>query len=427
MGVAVMSSMWGAVAFAEHLGPLHHSEAVLLVHNGHAEVLEFDALLDDRVRADRHLRTALGKIRKNLFAERLSLPADEQVGRDAEGFEVLLEVAVVLLGQDLGRGHEGALEAVVERVHHRRNRHHRLPTPDVPLDEPAHLHAALRIANDVLQSPFLRAGEREGKHFVQKAPVVVAGIAEDAPRHLLPRLPRKHEEKLDKQKLLELEPLARLPKLGLALGEVDGSPRHAPVDEAVFFLHPRGQDVRDVEAVLLEEAVDDAAERPAREADFFERGAAGVEGDDAARIERGPFFAELVEVGVGERELTSELLRLAVESDAVAVLEQLLDPARAPEPDAFQLRPARVFDDQFEPALAAPPRHESERAHLADDRHRSHVFVEVADGRDGGAVEVAAGVVVEEVAERVHAGTGEGFGFAGSYPAQVRDVAIKDV
>src|SRR5690606_10285893 len=111
--------------------------------------------------------------------------------------------------------------------------------------------------------------------------------------------------------LLELEPLACAVQFALAFREVDGPQRHAAVEQVVLAYEPLGEQLPELQTVLLDEVVEDVPEGAAGQADLFERRAAGVERDDAPGIERRPFGVELVEVRVRERILAAELLRLA--------------------------------------------------------------------------------------------------------------------
>ena len=64
-------------ALLHQLEPLHHTEAVLLVDDHQAQLLELDILLEQRVRADHHLhqpfRDQLLDLR--LFPCRYSIPS----------------------------------------------------------------------------------------------------------------------------------------------------------------------------------------------------------------------------------------------------------------------------------------------------------------------------------------------------------------
>ena len=59
MGVAVITSTSGCTPFCTQAETLHHAEAMLLVDDREAELLELDILFEQRVRADHHMRPVL--------------------------------------------------------------------------------------------------------------------------------------------------------------------------------------------------------------------------------------------------------------------------------------------------------------------------------------------------------------------------------
>jgi hypothetical protein len=62
----------------------------------------------------------------------------------------------VLAGQDLGRGHQGRLEAARRRVGHGQRRDRRLAGAHVALQQPAHLLAGAQIGADLGEGLRLR-------------------------------------------------------------------------------------------------------------------------------------------------------------------------------------------------------------------------------------------------------------------------------
>ena len=399
---------------------------MLLVDDGETEVLELDRVLDEGVRADGDGGAALFQIGQNLLAQRLPLPADEEADLDAERLEVLLEIRVVLLGEDLGRRHERALEAGVERLHHRRDGDDGLAAADVALDEPVHLPPGHRVVRDVLDGAELRAGEREREHVVDEPPGVVAGRAERRAGHVLPLLVREREQELEEEQLLELQPPLRPAEFARVFREVDRAEGDVAGDEVVALAHPLRQHFGDLEPVLFDEPVDQPPERPAVEPDFVERRAAGVERDDPARVERRALGVELVEVGVGHRERAAVLLGLAVEGHALFGLKQAVDVIGAAEPHALQRPAALVLHEELEPLLAAAPGHEVLRLHEPDDGDGLAARGELADRRHRRAVEVAAGIGAEEVAERLRARLAQRVRAPRADAWQVGDVGIED-
>ena len=70
----------------------------------------------------------------------------------------------MLLGQDFGGGHDGALGAVGDRQPQRSRCHRGLARADVPLQQTAHRYGLRQIAADMAEGSALRRGqlEREG-------------------------------------------------------------------------------------------------------------------------------------------------------------------------------------------------------------------------------------------------------------------------
>ena len=81
------------------------AETMLLVDDGDGDLAQVDAFLDQRVRADEDLRRARVVLHR----------AREERDLDAELAARLLERQEVLLGERLGRGHERAFAARLDR------------------------------------------------------------------------------------------------------------------------------------------------------------------------------------------------------------------------------------------------------------------------------------------------------------------------
>ncbi len=119
IGVAVMWRRCGRSSLAASRSALRDAEAVLLVDDGDGEVAEVDLLLDQRVRPDDDLG----------IARRDELPgggvllgperAREQRHAYAERRAELVDREEVLLGEGLGRRHERALAAGLDRAQER--------------------------------------------------------------------------------------------------------------------------------------------------------------------------------------------------------------------------------------------------------------------------------------------------------------------
>jgi hypothetical protein len=93
---------------------------------------------------------------------------DREVGEGARDREV------VLLGEDLGRGHDGALAPGLDGCEERGDRDYGLAAADIPLQEAAHGPLRSHVGQDLLYHPLLRSCELERQTpqiRVQEAPV----------------------------------------------------------------------------------------------------------------------------------------------------------------------------------------------------------------------------------------------------------------
>ena len=139
-------------------------EAVLLVDDGDGEVAKAHVLLDQRVCSDRDLHVARGDQLANVRVLPGADGAREERDPDAELGADALDREEVLLGEDLGRRHEGALPPGLDRPEQRRQRDDGLPGADVALQQPLHRRRAREIAVDLGDRPFLRLGQGEWQH-----------------------------------------------------------------------------------------------------------------------------------------------------------------------------------------------------------------------------------------------------------------------
>ncbi len=222
----------------------------------------------------------------------------------------------------------------------------------------------------------------------------------------------EREEQLQVEQLVELEPLPRRREFVGGLGEVDGAQGDAGVEQAVA-----GDEIGrkriglQVGAVVADEAVDQAAEAAAAQADAVEGGAAGVEGDDAPGVEAGRVVVEAVEVGVRQAPRRAEAQRAPVDGEALADLEGALHPLDALKPRALDRPAALVLEDDVE--ALAPAHHHVDAFHGHEHRHRRPVLAQVAHEGGRRAVEVAARIQVEQVARGAHADALEHLGAFG--------------
>ena len=223
-------------------GALVDAEAVLLVDDDHPQRRELDRLGDEGVRPDQDVDRSGGELVDEPGARRGGRPAREQFDRHRTGPAEAPAVGnvepgeqrpggeVVLLGEDLGRDHEGALEAALDRVEQRRQGDDRLARPDVALQQPVHRLRRGEVVPDLADHAGLRRRELErerGEEALDEADPapgrldVVGDAAGVRGRGAL-----AHDEgDLDPEQLVESEPAPGENGLFHRLGLVDGTER----------------------------------------------------------------------------------------------------------------------------------------------------------------------------------------------------------
>ena len=154
-----------------------------------------------------------------------------------------------------------------------------------------------------------------------------------------------------------------------------------------------------------------------------DRSRALVHGNDPARVQRigfrvGRVGLDQLEVGVGELQAGVGIpLQRAVEHDVIARVELILQERGVEPRDAD--RAARVADERLEDPEAGPPRRAEPALHdLTADRD-GLPFLHGSHGPQVAAVLVTQGKPVEEVFDRVQAGTRKICRFARTHTLQV--------
>ena len=189
--------------------PLCDAEAVLLVDDRETEAREAHLLFDHRVRADDEPGFARRDLREHRVA-RLALAAAGQPGNgDAERREPADELLQMLLGQDLGRRHQRALPAGVDRARGGERGDDGLARADVALQQAVHRHAAAEVGVDLGADAALRARELERQRATQGL-VQLAVRRRERRRALALALALGEQlRELLRQQLVELEALPR--------------------------------------------------------------------------------------------------------------------------------------------------------------------------------------------------------------------------
>ena len=400
---------------------------MLLVDHGERQVAERHALLDQRVRPDRQVDRAIGDplhdarsilARDGAGQERVR---DGRVGRgrrrgiqersltvvlrrgprqieERHGADPVQERrhgSQVLPGEDLGRRHDRRLMAGLDRDERRVQRDERLPGSDVSLEQDVHRPGSPHRLADRVDRSLLRPGrlerQRPGEPLGQRARHRVR----DAGLLGLHAMLAERDPELEREQLVELQPLLRAGELALILGEMDLPQRLVVVAEG-FGLHQLGREWIGDRRQLLERRVDQLADRPRRDA-LRRR----MHRRDARRVDQvGLIAAEELDL------LVRELGTASIERDDAGdghFLPDLVDGGEPRLVEERQIEPAgRVGERDDDHGLAAP-RRPSE--HLADRRDHGRIRTgsQVADRLHARAVDVAARVVVQQVAHRLDA------------------------
>ena len=281
-----------AVALGER-GALLDAEAVLLVDDDHAQAVELDARLEQRVRADDERGVARGDALQARAPLGRAQVARDHRHLDAERLDEPAHGRGVLLHEHLGGREQRGLCAALRGAQHRVHGDDRLARADVAEQQAPHRPAAREVAVDVADAALLAVRERERQRRVV-ALEQLAGAAEGL------RLGRAGaalgERDLQQQQLLVGQAVARDARLLGRLRRVqrgDGvaaqrqAPRHAQGD---------GQRIGDrvrARQVLLDELAQHARRERARGV---------VDGHDAARVQPLPRLGEHLVLAHGQLE-----------------------------------------------------------------------------------------------------------------------------
>ncbi len=311
--------------------------------------------------SDRDLHVARGDQLANVRVLPGADGAREERDPDAELGADALDREEVLLGEDLGRRHEGALPPGLDRPEQRRQRDDGLPGADVALQQPLHRRRAREIAVDLGDRPFLRLGQGEGQHRAVALQELAAGRQRLGDQLLALGRPARERE-LEDEELVEGEPLPGLLGLCERAGAVQGNERVGPERQGLGGGEP-GRERVSLRPDERERLAHERAQLLLRE-----RLACGVDGCVVGGLRH---LAEVVAL-----DLEAEAVQLAPQAHARAGSELRLEP-RLVEPRRADL--AGVVRDprrqDLEPAAAAPG---GDRAHDSFD-HSLVLAEEVAD------------------------------------------------
>ena len=149
--------------------PLPDAEPMLLVDHRKPEIGERDALLEERVGADRDVDFAVRQCGERGAARRRPVAPGHEPDAQADPLGERRHPLVMLAGEDFGRRHHRRLPSRFDHVRHRDQRDHRLARSDVALQEPDHALLGPEIGADILDRLLLRFGQRERQRGLEAA------------------------------------------------------------------------------------------------------------------------------------------------------------------------------------------------------------------------------------------------------------------
>ena len=139
-------------------------EALFLVDDQQAQLLEPDVVGEKAVGADHHVHRPVGQPGDNSPGLGGGEESAEDLNSDGVRGEAVAEGLAVLLGQQGGRNQYGGLSAVLDGLEDGSDRHLGLAESHVAAHQPVHGHRPFHVALDVLDGPELvwRLLEAEG-------------------------------------------------------------------------------------------------------------------------------------------------------------------------------------------------------------------------------------------------------------------------
>ena len=401
--------------------PLNHAEAVLLVDDHEPETLELHALLHERVGAQDQVHPARLQVGPHFPARGPLDRARQQRHAKARGRQEPLDVQIVLLGENLGRRHEGHLQAVLHRDDCRLQRDDRLSRPDIPLQQPIHRARLLHVGDDLRQRLFLGSGRLERQHALQRLAHFRIGHHRERLAFPVGVAPAQEQADLEQEELLEnqallrgsAERLQRVERRAfrreMRVLERRAAPRQSEPRQQV-----RRQHIVEIRRQPIERLPNQRALkfRPDR-ADLLVHGHDPT-GVQAARFLRLVVRAENLVVGIAEFDAAAPVeLQLAVQHDAGAA-RQLVGEVHLVGPRGAQAT-GLVTNQRLEHLESLAPRPADLCLDdLADDGARLIAEAQRGDRGEPGAVFIAERKAVQQVLDVHQARAAQIRGAAGS-------------
>ncbi len=153
----------GPQAFLPELRALHDPEAVLFVDNDQPELPEQNVLLNERVRANNDHAVTGGYFGKVALLGTGGLEGN----LDAERFCKLHDIQIVLLGQNLGRRHQGRLISAFHGIEHGHERNDCFAGADIALNQPVHRDRPRHVVSYFADNATLRSGKLKRQRLIE--------------------------------------------------------------------------------------------------------------------------------------------------------------------------------------------------------------------------------------------------------------------
>ena len=395
---------------------------MLLVDDRQSQRVELDRRLHERMGSDRQVSVSRREGREGFPPRLRSLAAGQRDDPETGPGEERPQGQVVLLGEELGRGHERDLQAVLEGHEGGKEGDDCLAAPHVALQEPVHGVGAAQVADDRAHRSPLPGGQPERQHREGRAADAI--VHPDGVRLAFPgpRPPAHLQAQAEEKQLFQNQPHLSRGAEAIELGErgAGGRKMGLPEGSAALGQPPArqeagGQGIVEVGRQLRERAVDQPPKLPGRQGahPFINRhDASAVQRAGLPRIVRpvpvcrlvliAAAVAEPLVLGVGQPQAAGfPPLRRAVQQDPLPRRERRLQ-VRLVHP--HRAKRARVVPQQHleqrEAAAAGLPQPGAD--HPATDRG-GLARPQGAGANEAAAVFVAEGKPMEEIVRRAQA------------------------
>ena len=192
---------------------------MLLVHYDQAELLKFDAILNQRVSSDDELRVPLRDVAAHVAFTVLVERAGQQDDAVAGSFENLAGGKIMLLRQNFSRRHQRDLVAVFNGDDCGLEGHDRFARSHIALQQPPHGARRLHVGGDFFQHALLGRRRMKRQYLLNRLANGIVKLERDSGLRLL-LAALEFQSKLDEKKLIEDQPDVRRRARRLQIGKL---------------------------------------------------------------------------------------------------------------------------------------------------------------------------------------------------------------